>query len=97
MFKFFNKSSNIADQDIDNAEFDIELIAYALAYEVAIADGAIDDNELARVKMGLKNISVKLSQSTEDLFQVIEEQIYELPLLSFVTQQLSSSPSPLLL
>ena len=73
MFKFFNKSSNISDQKIDNAEFDIELVAYALAYEVAIADGAIDDKELARVKMGLKNISVKLSKSTEDLFQVIEE------------------------
>ncbi len=48
---------------------------YALAYEVAIADGNIDDDELARIKAGLENISLKLSQSSDELFQVIEEHI----------------------
>ena len=33
----------------------------------------LDDDELARIKLGLENISVKLTQSTEELFQVIEE------------------------
>ena len=72
MFNFFKKNTSNEDLEQDSS-FDIELVAYALAYEVAIADGAIDDDELERIKLGLENISVKLSQSTEELFQVIEE------------------------
>lgn len=72
MFNFFKKNTSSQDLEQDSS-FNIELVAYALAYEVAIADGAIDDDELARIKLGLENISIKLSQSTEELFQVIEE------------------------
>ena len=72
MFNFFKKNTSNEDLEQDSS-FDIELVAYALAYEVAIADGAIDNDELARIKLGLENISIKLSQSTEELFQVIEE------------------------
>jgi uncharacterized tellurite resistance protein B-like protein len=72
MFNFFKKNTSNEDLEQDSS-FDIELVAYALAYEVAIADGAIDDDELERIKLGLENISVKLSQSSEELFQVIEE------------------------
>ena len=71
MFNFFKKNEN--ENVVKKVTFDIELVAYALAYEVAIVDGSIDDDELSRIKLGLENISVKLSQSTEDLFQVIEE------------------------
>ena len=72
MFNFFKKNTSSQDLGQDSS-FNIELVAYALAYEVAIADGAIDNDELARIKLGLENISIKLSQSTEELFQVIEE------------------------
>ena len=72
IFNFFKKNTSSQNLEQDSS-FDIELVAYALAYEVAIADGAIDDDELSRIKLGLENISDKLSQSTEDLFQVIEE------------------------
>ena len=72
MFNFFKKNTSSQDPEQDSS-FNIELVAYALAYEVAIADGAIDNDELARIKLGLENISIKLSQSTEELFQVIEE------------------------
>lgn len=72
MFNFFKKNTSNENLEQDES-FDIELVAYALAYEVAIADGAIDKEELSRIKLGLENISIKLSQSTEDLFQVIEE------------------------
>lgn len=72
MFNFFKKNTSSQDLEQDSS-FNIELVAYALAYEVAIADGAIDDDELARIKLGLENISIKLSQSSEELFQVIEE------------------------
>ena len=71
MFNFFKKNKKI--DVIENATFDIELIAYALAYEVAIADGDIDDDELKRIKSGLLRISDKLSQSSDELFEIIEE------------------------
>ena len=72
MFNFFKKNTSSQDLEQDSS-FNIELVAYALAYEVAISDGAIDNDELARIKLGLESISIKLSQSTEELFQVIEE------------------------
>ena len=53
MFNFFKKNTSNDDLEQDSS-FDIELVAYALAYEVAIADGAIDDDELARIKLGLE-------------------------------------------
>ena len=71
MFNFFKKNKKVGV--VENATFDIELVAYALAYEVAIADGDIDDNELKRIKSGLLRISDKLSQSSNELFQIIEE------------------------
>tara|TARA_X000001036_G_scaffold226016_1_gene211442 strand:+ start:508 stop:942 length:435 start_codon:yes stop_codon:yes gene_type:complete len=71
MFNFFKKNKKV--DVVENATFDIELIAYALAYEVAIADGDIDDDELKRIKSGLLRISDKLSQSSDELFEIIEE------------------------
>jgi len=71
MFDFFKKNQK-ADV-IEEATFNIELIAYALAYEVAIADGDIDDDELNRIKSGLLGISDKLSQSSDELLEIIEE------------------------
>ncbi len=70
MFNFFKK--DIKDVEIKNT-FNIELIAYALAYEIAIADGGIDNSELSRIRSGLKNIAKNLNESVDDLFKVIEE------------------------
>lgn len=72
MFNFFNKNKkgDIVEKKIS---FDVELIAYALAYEVAIADGNIDNDELNRIKLGLVRISDKLSQSSDELLDAIEE------------------------
>lgn len=71
MFNFFKKNkSEVLSSTIS---FEIELIAYALAYEVAIADGKIDDDELTRIKSGLLRISDKLSQSSDELLEIIEE------------------------
>ena len=71
MFNFFKKNKEV--DFVENATFDIELIAYALAYEVAIADGDIENDELKRIKSGLLRISDKLSQSSDELFEIIEE------------------------
>ena len=71
MFNFFKKNQKV--DVVEEAAFNIELIAYALAYEVAIADGDIDGDELKRIKSGLLRISDKLSQSSDELLEIIEE------------------------
>ena len=69
MFNFFKKNQKV--DVVEEATFNIELIAYALAYEVAIADGDIDGDELNRIKSGLLRISDKLSQSSDELLEII--------------------------
>ena len=71
MFNFFRKKVSAEDPNSSDL-FDIELVAYALAYEVAIADGGIDESELSRIRLGLESIATKLDESVEDLFKVIE-------------------------
>ena len=44
VFNFFKK--NQKEDVVEETTFNIELIAYALAYEIAIADGDIDGDEL---------------------------------------------------
>ena len=71
MFNFFKK---IASDEATEQEFSfsIELIAYALAYEIANADGNIDENELSRIKKGLEKIALKNNEPIEDLMLTIE-------------------------
>ncbi len=71
MFNFFKKSASnkAAEQEFS---FNIELIAYALAYEIANADGNIDENELSRIKKGLEQIALKNNEPVEDLMLTIE-------------------------
>ena len=71
MFNFFKKitSNKEAEQEFS---FNIELIAYALAYEIANADGNIDENELSRIKKGLEQIALKNNEPIEDLMLTIE-------------------------
>ena len=71
MFSFFKKdTSNKAT--VQGFSFNIELIAYALAYEIANADGSIDENELSRIKKGLEKIALKNNEPLEDLMLTIE-------------------------
>ena len=57
MFNFFKKR----DSEVSNEElvFDPELIGCALAYEVAVSDGEIDDNELHKIQSEIMKKAVK--------------------------------------
>jgi len=72
MFSFFKRKESVEKLNNEKA-FDIELVAYALAYEIAIADGGIDESELSRIRLGLENIATQLNESVDDLFKVIED------------------------
>ena len=70
MFSFFKKS----DSNLDDKKFvfDPELIGCALAYEVAVSDGEIDDSELLKIKSEILKKSEQLSLNPDEVFKTIE-------------------------
>lgn len=70
MFNFFKKNnSNLDDEKL---VFDPELIGCALAYEVAVSDGEIDDNELLKIKSEILKKSEQLNLNPDEVFKTIE-------------------------
>ena len=53
------------------------MVGCALAYEVAKADGAIDVNELNKIKTEIENKSNELGLNSEDVLLTIEKQSNE--------------------
>ena len=77
MFNFFKKVP-VDNSKADTAvEFNFELIGCALAYEVAKADGAIDINELNKIKTEIENKSNELGLNSEEVLMTIEKQSKE--------------------
>ena len=76
MFSFFKKVSSNNDT-LDTIEFNFELIGCALAYEVAKADGAIEEGELNKIKHEVKNKSKELGLNAEEVLFFIEKQSNE--------------------
>ena len=70
MFSFFKKN----DSNLDDKKFvfDPELIGCALAYEVAVSDGEIDDSELLKIKSEILKKSEQLSLNPDEVFKTIE-------------------------
>jgi uncharacterized tellurite resistance protein B-like protein len=77
MFNFFKKvPKNNLETDVV-VEFNFELVGCALAYEVAKADGAIDINELNKIKAEVENKSNELGLNSEEVLLTIEKQSNE--------------------
>ena len=74
MFNFFKKNTNTLNDSADEQIFDIELVGFALAYEVARSDGEIDKNELSIIKKNIAEKSNELGYSAEEVLEKIEEQ-----------------------
>lgn len=70
MFNFFKK--NDSNQDDEKFVFDPELIGCALAYEVAVSDGEIDNNELLKIKSEILKKSEQLNLNPDEIFKTIE-------------------------
>jgi len=77
MFSFFKK---VADHDSNEEkhEFNFELVGCALAYEVAKADGDIDENELMALQGEINKQAQKLGLDEDDVMSTIERQSNEL-------------------
>lgn len=74
MFRFFKKNKEVKKNKTDsNFDFDFELTASVLAYEVARSDGNISDNELNLLHIEISNLAVSLNKDENKIFSIIEQ------------------------
>lgn len=80
MFNFFKKNDS---QEIDGIQpsFEIELTGAVLAYEIARADGEIDNEELRLLSEEIKKIAEKVGKDENEIMKIIE--IYSKDSVSF--------------
>ena len=70
MFNFFKKQNQNANEDLP--EFEIELTAAVLAYEVARSDGDIDNKELAVLMEEIEKIANKVGKKSFEILNIVE-------------------------
>jgi len=71
MFNFFKKKKPEIKENKN--DFDIELTASILAYEIARSDGDISEPELAILLDEIKKISTKVGKEPKKILEIIEE------------------------
>ena len=71
MFNFFKQKTNHVENKKNN--FDVELTASILAYEIARSDGDISESELSLLYDEIKKISKKVGKNEEKILEIIEE------------------------
>jgi uncharacterized tellurite resistance protein B-like protein len=70
MFNFFKKK--IQPIEKTNNNFEVELTASILAYEIARSDGDISESELSLLYDEIKKISAKVGKKEEKILEIIE-------------------------
>lgn len=70
MFSIFKKKVKPEEKQ---SEFEIELTASILAYEIARSDGDITEDEKTLLLSEVKKISQKVGKNEEDIFKLIEK------------------------
>ena len=71
MFNFFKKKTQPVEKIYD--DFEVELTASILAYEIARSDGSISEPELSLLYDEIKKISAKVGKKEEKILEIIEE------------------------
>ena len=71
MFNFFKKKNQPVEETKNN--FEVELTASILAYEIARSDGDISEYELSLLYDEIKKISAKVGKKEEKILEIIEE------------------------
>ena len=71
MFNFFKKKTKAVENKINN--FEVELTASILAYEIARSDGDVSESELSILHHEIKKISAKVGKKEERIMEIIEE------------------------
>ena len=71
MFNFFKKKTQPIEETKNN--FEVELTAAVLAYEIARSDGNISESELSLLYDEVKKISAKVGKKEEKIIEIIKE------------------------
>jgi len=79
MFKFFKKKKK--DVEVNQPNFEIELTAAVLAYEIARSDGEISEDELSVLMEEIGKISIKVGKEKSEILEIVE--IYSKDSISF--------------
>jgi len=70
MFNFFKKKTQPVEE---TKNFEVELTASMLAYEIARSDGDISESELSLLYDEIKKIGAKVGKKEEKILEIIEE------------------------
>jgi len=71
MFNFFKKKTQPVEKTKNN--FEVELTASILAYEIARSDGNISESELLLLHDEIKKISAKVDKKEDKILAIIEK------------------------
>ena len=71
MFSFFKKKK--IDEVESKENFELELTAAVLAYEIARSDGEISESELEVLLSEIKKIALNVGKTEQDILNIIEE------------------------
>lgn len=71
MFNLFKKNSQ--EENIQKENFEIELTAIVLAYEIARSDGDISDPELQVLLQEIRKISHKVAKPEDEILCIVEK------------------------
>ena len=71
MFNFFKKKTTTVEKIKNN--FEIELTASILAYEIARSDGDISESELSLLYDEIRKISAMVGKKDDEILGIIEE------------------------
>ena len=71
MFSFFKKKK--IDEVESKENFELELTAAVLAYEIARSDGEISESELGVLLSEIKKIAMDVGKTEQDILNIIEE------------------------
>ena len=79
MFNFFKKEKKVVN--VTESNFEIELTASVLAYELARSDGSITQEELSVLMSEIEKVAEKVGKEKEEIFRIIK--IYSKESVSF--------------
>ena len=71
MFNIFKKNKK-EEVNINKHNFEIDLIACVLAYEVARSDGNISDDELHNLLNKIEKITVDVNKNPDEIFNLVK-------------------------
>ena len=66
------KKKKVSQDTQKKPEFEIELIGTVLAYEIARSDGDISESELRLLLEEIKDISIKVNKTDEEILSIIK-------------------------